>query len=539
MRLVNFIKKAFLILCFLASKTVYSDKLQYHLTQSANSSHLTIELEAILDKSAKEIKFDVPSYFWGTNVKDQIRNIKLLTKNAQLSIDEKQNQLIISNFSGKKIKLQYELHDTSNKTQHYAPKVAKDNFSFLGNAALITPIISNADEKHEVSFAWSGFKEPVLSNFAVAKNNTVNANISIKDLQNSFFINGKTRAVGNFKNIKVVIKGKLPVNERMFIKKIQQILEYQDKFFQGDLDNKDSVFIIADDDFRDNHGGVRLGNFNVLLISSKIKLDHLLYLASHERLHKWFGGLLKQDIDNQGKYKWFMEGFTDYYTYYLNYLSGTIGFAEYLKSYNDCLQEYFSSPVFAAENSIIAKNYWNSGQLSRLAYLRGRIFAHELNYKIKQLTNNEKNLDDVVRLMVTMSHNQIFTDEFFINSIQKAANFNISPFLQKQIYLGKLNIEALDLQDKAKGKATLIKKDIQVADYGFDFVQSFAKNKVIGLMPKSNAYRAGLRNGQTLYGAWLNGLDKTTTLEIKSSSQEQTIKYTPNAKIISVPEYMP
>jgi predicted metalloprotease with PDZ domain len=535
MRLIHFAKIAFYIFSFFISKAVYSDKLQYHLTQVSSKKYLKIELEVSLDRSSKEVKFDIPSYFWGTDVKDQIKNIKLLTKNAQLSIDKKQNQLIINNFSGKKVKLQYELHSADDKAQHYAPKITNKNFSFLGCAALITPV-NNNDQKHDVYFVWSGFKTPIFTNLGATKNNLIQGNISIKDLQNSFFITGDTCLVKNLQKIKIVIQGKLLTDEQIFITKLKQILKCQDQFFQNASVYQEYLFIIIDDAFNQNNGGVRLDNFNILFVSKKTPLDKMLHLSSHERLHKWFGAILKADHDNELKYKWFMEGFTDYYAYYLSYLSGAITFAEYLKSYNDCLQEYFSSPVSMADNAMIVKNYWNSGLLSKLAYLRGRIFAHELNCKIKQSTNDVKNLDDLVKTMIAKVYHdkQFFTDVLFIDSLKKIANINIEQLLKKQIYLGELKIKAPIFENKA----FLSTKDIIVADYSFDFIKSFMTKRVVGVNKKSSAYTAGLRNDQKFIGSWLNTIGQITTIEIKNGDKSQEIQYIPETKVINIPQYL-
>jgi predicted metalloprotease with PDZ domain len=64
-------------------------------------------------------------------------------------------------------------------------------------------------------------------------------------------------------------------------------------------------------------------------------------LISHEYFHTWIGGDqgLKMPAPDE-IYKWFSEGFTDYYSFKLVKLMGTISNEDFLSYINQYLREY-------------------------------------------------------------------------------------------------------------------------------------------------------------------------------------------------------
>lgn len=81
---------------------------------------------------------------------------------------------------------------------------------------------------------------------------------------------------------------------------------------------------------------------------------------------------------------WFSEGFTEFYTYQLLYRGGLITQEEFVGRYNELIREYYMLPVRNEPNDRIIKDFWNDRGVGRLPYLRGLMFATNLNAAIKQ-----------------------------------------------------------------------------------------------------------------------------------------------------------
>ncbi|WP_353281602.1 hypothetical protein [Wolbachia endosymbiont (group B) of Horisme vitalbata] len=70
-------------------------------------------------------------------------------------------------------------------------------------------------------------------------------------------------------------------------------------------------------------------------------------VISHELIHRYIGHIIEQDSDkkNEIKYKWFFEGFTEFYGVKTLLDTKLIDKDEYLKIINISLKEYFNSLI--------------------------------------------------------------------------------------------------------------------------------------------------------------------------------------------------
>ncbi|MFP3017723.1 MAG: hypothetical protein ACEY3E_02190 [Candidatus Tisiphia sp.] len=91
----------------------------------------------------------------------------------------------------------------------------------------------------------------------------------------------------------------------------------------------------------------------------------------------WIGNTLIKEKE-ETLYKWFTEGFTQYFTDKINLTNGIVTFEEYLGNYNKILQKYYTSPYLLFDNETISKLYWDNALASELPYDRGYIIASVL-----------------------------------------------------------------------------------------------------------------------------------------------------------------
>ena len=185
-----------------------------------------------------------------------------------------------------------------------------------------------------------------------------------------------------------------------------------------------------------------------------------------------------------------MEGFTDYYARLLSARFGDFQLQDFINEINDSLRNYYFSPVIDEPNSRIKKDFWHSYDIEKLPYYRGFVFAIYMNDIIKK-TNPSHSLDDVTHDLFNNLQNQNFT----LKKFQKIANKYIANGIEGDIlrYIDQGNVIPL-------GNVNLPIIKTSMGRYYIGFNKDSAVNdKIIkNIDVKSNAYKAGLRDGQKI-----------------------------------------
>lgn len=83
-------------------------------------------------------------------------------------------------------------------------------------------------------------------------------------------------------------------------------------------------------------------------------------MISHELIHRYIGHIIEQDNDkkNEIKYKWFFEGFTEFYGVKTLLDTKLINKDEYLEIINTILKKYFNSLVLDINFEKVGKNIY-------------------------------------------------------------------------------------------------------------------------------------------------------------------------------------
>ncbi|NWJ53238.1 MAG: peptidase, partial [Bacteroidetes bacterium] len=163
-----------------------------------------------------------------------------------------------------------------------------------------------------------------------------------------------------------------------------------------------------------------------------------LYLFHHELMHEWIGNKI-QNKHEELNY-WFSEGFTDYYTYKNRLRIKDISMEEWQKLFNtEIIKSHWKNPEKNIPNYKIKDDFWKSRNIEKVPYRRGAIFAFWLDNQIMLKTNYQKSLDDLMReLLKTCTEKSVkFTDELFLDLVQKYLEQDISYFFQKHMIGGE------------------------------------------------------------------------------------------------------
>lgn len=278
-------------------------------------------------------------------------------------------------------------------------------------------------------------------------------------------------------------------------------------------------------------------SFSGLMPEDKKSLNKVLYILSHEIFHDWLSQKMQISLP-QGNLQWFIEGFNDYYGLYLPFRNSIIDFNEYIEIYNILLKDYWLSPAKSATNEKIFKKYFNRGHYSLLAQLRGHFAAKELRDKFNQDDTNKFDL-----AMKALFENQKKEGWKYLTEDKIDETF-ISYVGKKEWDKTKHMIKSGELLTFSPTAfmpyAKLEMVDVNAPIFGFNELDLLDNNIISNLDENSNAYKAGLRNGQNVhfYSIDFKSFDKPLTIQIDDNSAIKTITFLPNVTKKKIPQYV-
>ena len=283
-------------------------------------------------------------------------------------------------------------------------------------------------------------------------------------------------------------------------------------------------------------GERRTNNFTLYLPKwTTLSAGHQILLA-HELFHAWNPPRLGR-YENDRLY-WFGEGFTDYYAPLLLLRAGLISLDEYVARHNSFVKDYYTSPVRSLTVDEMVKNRQTSDEAEKLFYRRGYLLAHHWDVAIRSKTNGKHSLDDVMRSLLKSAKAS------GLKLSEKRIADALRPYLQER---GASDIE------KYMGRGELVPADnllggcaiVEAAEYrsfdaGFDFEKWRKTRAISGVVPDSNAHRAGLRDGQKwVSGGMVDGDPaRLTKLTVIEGGTQKVVQFYPAAReAIRLPQY--
>lgn len=152
-------------------------------------------------------------------------------------------------------------------------------------------------------------------------------------------------------------------------------------------------------------------------------------------------GPFDYDKGSRTKMLWLSEGLTVYYEYLILKRAGLMTTDEVLKTFQENIKAYESKPGRQFQTPADASwKTWDEGPFGRTGdevnktispYDKGALLGMLLDFKIRQATNNEKSLDDLMRLLYNKYYKQKgrgFTEEEFRTEAEKLAKTSLQDF---------------------------------------------------------------------------------------------------------------
>lgn len=436
---------------------------------------------------------------------------------------------------------EHESGDLCDFSRCHWPILRSDYFHFIGEACFIHPVWDDARPRR-IMLRWENPVEGwTLCNSFGAGQRVQFFTKSLSQLRNAVYLGGDFRVnkvVVEKRPVYVAIRGRWNFSDRQFSSVVRKIVEAERRFWNDHDFPYFLISLIPTNQPHHSFGGVALTDSFAAFVSSDQRVEWSLnHLLAHELFHTWNGGKIRARQPEELLY-WFTEGFTEYYSRLLLLRAGLITFEEYIETYNRVIFDHYSSPLRRIGNRRILKDFWKDEKLRAVPYQRGDILAHNWNAYIRAASRGRRSLDNLMTELFRAAGAEGRTiSHAAINELLRATvGYDASRDIKRYIEDGKL----IEPSEDALGPcAKLERVKVERFDLGFDERKSFLASRVRGVERGSNAFRAGLRDGQRILRAsvFYNDPSRQVEVQVRDRTGDRLIEFYPSGRGLIVPRY--
>ncbi len=308
-----------------------------------------------------------------------------------------------------------------------------------------------------------------------------------------------------------------------------KLYDYDERFFRSG-DHPYRVFLRYNP--VNPGGGVGLMNSFVVTFGRDTKIDHLKFTLSHEMLHTFAPSLADETetLDTS----WFSEGLAVFYQRVLALRAGLITPDDFVRDLNQTAARYYTNSLNSTPNDQIGRRFWEDTRIRVLPYDRGSMYMAVVDSRIRKASGGTRSLDDLVlALLDRAKKGRRNTPASWIDLVTA----ELGPSAKTQ-YEGMLGGDVMLPDSDAFGpcfeRTTL---PLRRFELGFDPSAMGTTRIIRGLIPGSQAARAGLQNGDEI--AFPVGLDdvqgdqnRTLTLQIRRDGRVFPVTYLPRGETV-------
>lgn len=248
---------------------------------------------------------------------------------------------------------------------------------------------------------------------------------------------------------------------------------------------------------------------------------------AHELFHAWN----PQRLNSQGDERlyWFTEGVTEYYALIILGRLGIWDFERVLDNFNTAARQYFGSPARNLTAARMVAQRQADGNAERLPYTQGLLLAAHWN-------THAGALDQAMRHLIR-HHREPLSNRRIADALEKAGIPNARSEIDRFITRG----ETIALRPGLWGKCAVESKHpVRQFEMGFDLAPSRQSMIIQGVIEGSNAWQAGVRNGQrwTPTDVVWGDPGYLAQLEIRDAQGARRVQYYPaSAEAVPAPQY--
>lgn len=481
----------------------------------------------------------------GVDLYKAIRNIRPLSQDVKVEDTNEPHVKTVHHRPNQRVSLTYEVVTQPPGTQltvavYHNPVLRPSYFYVIGHALWVYPEMPGTTPL-QVTLDWKNIPKgwALINSFGISEPRQ-KVRTTLYEFRKGTFLAGDYR-IKRFeikkRAVYAVTRGEWRFPDEKLNSLVEKLVQVQRDFWNS-YDFPYYFVAVLPSDRRNVRGGEgRTNSFSLYLPKNLTTLlvEYDMALLAHEMFHAW-NPMRLGSYENDRLY-WFGEGVTDYYALLLLLRAGLISLEEYVSAQNSWIKAYYTSPVRSLTADEMVEKRRNNWDADQLIYKKGYLLAHHLDFTIRATTNGKHSLDDVMLSLLRSSKPGIDLSE-------KRIVDALHPYLQEQgasdieKYMGRGELVPVD--NSLGACATLEDIEHRSFDPGFE-METWAKTRVFsGVVPGSNAFRAGLRDGQKwVSGAMMQG-DPTSLVKftvIEGDTQKVVEFYPASIEAIRLPRF--
>ena len=146
-------------------------------------------------------------------------------------------------------------------------------------------------------------------------------------------------------------------------------------------------------------------------------------ILAHEMVHNW----PHLNDEPYGSTTWYSEGTAEYYSILLPLRLGLTDRETARKEIQKRTDAYYTNPTRQMENMEAARICWKDRRAQRISYGRGLFFLANTDVKIRNATEGEKNLDDVVLAILEKAEKGAkLGNQVLLGTVQEISGLDLS-----------------------------------------------------------------------------------------------------------------
>jgi predicted metalloprotease with PDZ domain len=427
-----------------------------------------------------------------------------------------------------------------NSDTRFRPILERNYFQILSDTALIKPKLEPASTQ-DVYFDWQ--KLPASWSLATSfgvDDRCQSFHGAWKNFETALFVGGdyriqRAKVSGN--SLFLATRGKWSFTDDEWAMQVQRIIDTERNFWHDNSFPYQLVTLAPFDQDGGSYCGSAYTNAFMMHLPRKATFSYtVISLLAHENFHIW--NPYKMGGEQGTAMSWFTEGFTRYYTDLILFRTGFLTLSEYIDHTNEKLRKYELSPARNISNAELTALHESDRSLSDVAGERGMVVALWLDSHIRQQTKNRASLDSIMLELFKEGKSRDFrlTIDRIVSISRKYLTTNDGRLLRRYIEVGS----TIPVPEFALAPCVRVRTERAPGfELGFDEESVRTKFVVSGVKPDSEAFKAGVRDGQkiTRYSVNWNDTSKPVRLTVRSSDGDHTFEYYPRGPSREIQQY--
>jgi predicted metalloprotease with PDZ domain len=512
------------------------------ITSGKTTMRITLEFQGSRDGKAE---LEVPTSYAGqTDLDKSFLDLKALSQQTTIADTALPSRKKVHFLPNTPVRISYVLvkdwDGPLDSGTRFRPILEPNYFQLLADTALIKPVLKGT-ALVDAQFIWehlpSGWS--LATSFATGDSCQHFRGLWYK-VRTALFVGGDYRIYHTSvlgKPLNFAIRGKWIFTDQEWIDCVQQIIASERTFWH---DNDFPYYLVTLAPF-DQQGGSTGGSTYtdafMMHLSRNGSLSYVtLSILAHETFHIW--NPYKMGRGRGEALYWFTEGFTVYYTDRMLFRSGMLSFPEYVERTNEKLREYELSPSKNISSRELNARYEKDRSLNHVPYERGMMVAQWLDWRIREHSGNRVSLDAIIFELVRHAKDAKFqlTNHGLLRIAGKYLARRDRHLLRRFVQDG----ETIPVPESALGPCVHVETDaIAQFELGMDREMLMNKHIVANVKPGSEAFKAGLRDGQKIIRTsvtW-NDTSKLIKLTVRAADGDHPFEYYPRGPLRNIPQF--